>query len=161
MNLKNKLLLCICMLFLVNVTGCGINEKNQKAYDNVEQIAKQGDNHNYTGRSSKRVNDNLELNYKVFSGTDTIWILKSKENGEITVNYDSTVNSGDFKVVLAYPDTKEVENILEGTKQGNQTIQLKKGECRLKLVGRNAEGSLKISITGNKNLESISTKEDD
>lgn len=161
MKLKNKLLLCACLLFLVSVTGCGVSEKHQKAYDDVEQIAQQGDSYSYGNRlCSEQSNDKFNLKYDGFSGTDTIWILESKEDGEITVNYDSTINNGEFKVVLAYPDKKEVENILEGTEQGKKTIKLKKGECRLKLVGKNADGDLKISLTETKNIEKINIKKD-
>ena len=161
MNLKNKSLMCACLLFLVSATGCGISDKHQKAYDSVEQIAQQGDSYSYGNRlCSEQSNDEFNLKYDGFSGTDTIWILESKEDGEITVNYDSTINNGDFKVVLAYPDTKEIENISEGTEQGNKTIKLKKGESRLKLVGKNAAGDLKISITETKNLGRITTKKD-
>lgn len=161
MNLTNKLLMCVCLLFLISVTGCGTSDKHQKAYDSVEQIAQQGDSYSYVNRlCSEKSKDKIKLKYDGFSGTDTIWILESKEDGEITVNYDSTIKNGNFKVVLAYPDTKEIENISEGTEQGNKTIKLKKGESRLKLVGKNAAGDLKIALTETKNLEKITTKKD-
>ena len=63
------------------------------------------------------------MKYSGFSGDDTIWILNSHKDGEITFNYDSTVNSGDFKVVLINPQ-KGIENILEGTEQGNKTTNI-------------------------------------
>lgn len=161
MNLKNKLLLCVCLLFLVSVTGCGISNNHQNVYNSIEEIAQQGDSYTYGNRlCNEQSNDKLNLKYDGFSGTDTIWILESKEDGEITVDYDSTIDKGDFKVVLAYPDSKEVENIFEGTERGNKTIKLKKGESRLKLVGKNAAGDLKISLTEPKNIEKITANND-
>lgn len=42
---------------------------------------------------------------------------------KITINYDSTVEKGNFKLVLINPEN-EIETILEGTDQSSKTIKL-------------------------------------
>lgn len=155
MKLRNKILLFICLLILLDIIisfGFHIGQKN--IYNNNDKIVEQGDSYTYRNRvGTHNSSDKIDLNYSGFSGDDTIWILNLHKDDEITFNYDSTVNSGDFKVVLINSQ-KQIENILEGTEQGNKTIKLTKGECRVKIVGRNAEGQVKLSINDeSKNID--------
>ena len=155
MKLQNKSVFCICLLFLIGtIIICGVVFAKNNIYNNNEKIVKYDYSYNYTNRIGEGENsdDKIDIKYSGFYGTDTIWILESKEESEITFNYDSTVNSGDFKAVLINPQ-KEVKNILEGTGQGNKTMKLAKGKYKFKLVGRNAEGQVKISINKNNNIE--------
>ena len=120
MKLKNKILLCICLLFLIGIIiNCGVVFAKNNIYNNNEKIVEEDYSYNYTNRigEGENSNDKIDIKYSGFYGTDTIWILESKEESEITFNYDSTVNSGGFKAVLISPQ-KEIENILEGTEQG-------------------------------------------
>lgn len=159
MNGKSKLAFCLCALLLVGMTGCRMSGGQREMYDNADEIARQGDSYTYKNRSCDRKSeDKMLLTYGSFSGTDTIWVIDSQENGEFTVDYDSTVHSGNLKAVLAYPDTKEVDTVFEGTEQNKKTIKLKKGECRMKLVGKEAGGELTLSISGDKNIEKITAQ---
>lgn len=158
MNIKNKLALGICVVFLIStINGCGVSNSKKNIYSSMyndnERIAQESENHTHTTYNiSNNSDDNIEFQYGGFSGVDTIWILKSKDDEEITLDYDSKVNSGDFKAVLVNPE-KEVQNILEGADQGNKKIKLTKGEYRFKLVGNDANGKVKLSIAQNKNVE--------
>ncbi|AQR91717.1 hypothetical protein CLOBY_33850 [Clostridium saccharobutylicum] len=158
MNMKNKLVLGICIVFLLStISGCGVSDNKKDIYSSMytdnEKIAQKSENHTHTTYNiSNNSDDDIEFQYGGFSGVDTIWILKSKDDEEITLDYDSKVNSGDFKAVLVNPE-KEVQDILEGADQGNKTIKLAKGEYRFKLVGNNANGKVKLSIAQNKNVE--------
>lgn len=154
MNLKNKFSLGICLLFLIGIiSGCGVGYEKKNMYDDNEKIVQEGDSYTYINRiGTGNSDDKIDVKYSGFYGIDTIWSLELKEDGEITFNYDSTVNSGDFKAVLINPQ-KEIENIFEGTDQGEKTIKLTKGKYRFKIVGRKAEGKVKISINKNQNVE--------
>jgi uncharacterized protein YxeA len=155
LKLKNKILFCICLLFLIGIIIiCRVVFAKNNIYNNNEKIVKYDYSYNYTNRigEGENSNDKIDIKYSGFYGTDTIWILESKEESEITFNYDSIVNSGDFKAVLINSQN-EIENILEGTDQGNKTMKLAKGKYKFKLVGRNAEGKVKISIDKNKSIE--------
>ncbi len=155
MKLWNKILLFIGLLILLDiVVSCGFNVGQKNIYNNNKKIAQQGDSHTYNRRTgNENSNDKIDWKYSGFSGDDTIWILKPKEDGEITINYDSTVNNGNFKVVLTNPKKQEIKTILEGIEEGSETIKLLKEEYRIKIVGKNAEGNIKLSINENKNVE--------
>lgn len=155
MKLRNKILLVICILIILDIIASfGFNIWQKNIYNSNNKIVQQGDSYTYKNKTGTQ-NSSYEINlkYSGFSGDDTIWILNAHKDCEITLNYNSTVNNGDFKIVLINSQ-KEIENILEGTAQGNQTIKLTKGECRFKIVGRNAEGEIKLSIIDeNKNVD--------
>lgn len=154
LKLRNKILLFIGILILLDIiVSCVFNVWQKNIYNNNKKIAQQGDDYTYSRTSSENSNDKIDWNYSDFSGDDTVWILNSKEDCEITINYHSTVDNGKFKVVLANPKKEEVEDILEGTEEGNKTIKLSKEEYRIKIVGKNAEGQIKLSINENKNVE--------
>lgn len=154
MKLRNKILLFIGVLVLLDIIiSCVFNVWQKNIYNNNKKIAQQGDDYTYSRTISENSNDKIDWNYSDFSGDDTVWILNPKEDCEITINYRSAVDNGKFKVVLANPKKGEVENILEGTEEGNKTIKLSKEEYRIKIVGKNAEGEIKLSINENKNVE--------
>ncbi len=158
LNIRNKFVLSICVVFLIStINGCRVNDNKKDIYSNTYNdnkiIAQESENHTHTTYNISNDSDNnIEFQYGGFSGVDTIWILKSKDDDEIIIDYNSKVNSGDFKAVLVNPE-KEVETILEGTDQGKKTIKLTKGEYRFKFVGNNANGKVKLSITQNKKIE--------
>ncbi|MBP3040535.1 hypothetical protein J9303_13675 [Bacillaceae bacterium Marseille-Q3522] len=122
-------------------------------YDDNNKIAGEGDSFSYNSRTEPENESNLKIDvsYRGFYGTGTIWNLDAKEAGDITFTYDSTVNNGDFKAVLINPE-KEIENIFEGSQQGDKTIKLTVGKYRLKIVCRDANGEIKISIDNPKNV---------
>ena len=152
MKLKNKILLCICILFVIGIIiNCGVFASKNNIYNNNEKIVKEDYSYNYTNSIGESSNDKMDMKYSGFYGTDTIWILEVKEESEITFNYDSIVDSGNFKAVLIN-NKEEIENISEGTEQGNKTIKLAKGKYKFKLVGRDAEGEINISINKNNNV---------
>ncbi len=158
MNIINKFVLSICIVFLIStINGCESSNNKKDIYNGIyndnERIVQEAEEHTHTTYNiSSHSDNNIEFQYGGFSGVDTVWILKSTDDEEITLDYDSKVNSGDFKVILVNPE-KKIENILKGTDQGNKTIKLTKGEYRFKLVGSNANGKVKLSITKNNNVD--------
>jgi len=155
LKLRNKVILFICLLLLIGIIfGYSTCDERKNIYNNNDKIVQDWDSYSYmynsrtwTGNSRDKIN----IKYSGFSGYDTIFISESKEDGEVTFNFDSIVNSGDFKAVLINPQ-KEIENILEGTEQGSKTLKLAKGKYRFKIVGRNAKGEINISINKNNNV---------
>lgn len=154
MKLGNKFLLCVCLLLsIVIISGCEISQDKKDIYNDNNKIVQEGDSFSYRTRTDKEdSNDKIDVKYSDFSGTETIWALESKEDGEIIFKYNSTVNSGDFKAVLINPK-KEIEIILTGNQQGDKVVKLTKGKYIFKIVGRNAKGETKISINKNQNVE--------
>jgi hypothetical protein len=140
------------------MNGCALtnqdsNTNNNKVnmYSNNDKIIQEDDEYMYIIFENKKMNNEIEIKYSGFSGIDTIYFLEAKEDTEITMNYDSTVEKGKFKLVLINPDN-EIETILEGTDQSSKTIKLTKGKYRLSNVGANTAGNIKFSISNNTNV---------
>ncbi|WP_346917285.1 hypothetical protein [Clostridium sp.] len=146
MKLKIKVLLVMClMLLLCTFSGCTLNTGKADVYNNNEKIAQDGDSYSYVGRNESGSKNEITVKYGKFSGSDTIWNIESEGQSEITIKYDSKVESGDFKGVLISPE-KQVEDILVGTETGEKTIKLTQGKYRFKFVGNKAKGKIEISI---------------
>ncbi len=146
MKLKNKTFLGICLILLLcSFSGCTLDTGKADVYDNNEKIAKDGDSYSYVGRNESGSKNEITVKYGKFSGADTIWNIESEGQSEITIKYDSKVESGDFTGVLISPE-KQVEDILVGTKTGERTIKLIEGKYRFKFVGNKAKGKIEISI---------------
>lgn len=150
MKLRNKVILSICLLSLIGIVfSYSECDERKNIYNNNNKIVQDWDSYKYSSRTcTGNYKDETNIKYSGFSGDDTIFILQLKEDGEVTFNFDSIVNSGDFKAVLINPQ-KEMGNILEGTESGNKTIKLVKGKYRFKIIGRNAKGEISISINKN------------
>lgn len=128
------------------------SSSTKNIYDNNVMIAEQGDSYSYKNKEEESSNTKFDLEYNKFSGDDTIWSLKVKKESTLELNYDLTIKSGDFKLVLITPD-KKVENILQEESKGKKEIQLNEGIYRIKIVGKNTKGHIKLSIAENKNIE--------
>lgn len=153
MRLRNKIVLGAWLLFLMcTFTGCGIGNEKGGIYNDNDRISRDGDSYSYIARSQSSSNNHITVKYGKFSGTDTIWSIESKGDCEITFDYDSEVESGDFKGVLITPE-KEVETVLEGTDNGEKTIKLTEGKYRFKFVGSKAKGKIDISIEENEDVK--------
>lgn len=154
MRLREKfLLIYLLTIFLVVIGGCGVSEDKKAIYNDNAKIAQPNDSFSYrTRQDTVDSNDTFKLIYSGFYGMETIWTLDAKDNGEVTFTCNSTVNNGDFKAVLVYPN-QEVETIFTGNQQGDRKIQLTKGKYLFKLVGNNAAGETNISISKNQNVE--------
>lgn len=160
LNIKNKFSLGFCLIFLIGIMcGCGLpnqdkntNNNHENMYNNNDKIVQEDNNYNYITFGNTGKNNEIEIQYSGFSGIDTICFLESKEDTEITFNYDSTVDNGKFKVVLINPKN-EVESILEGTEKNSKTIKLSKGKYSFRNVGANSDGKIRISISSNSNVK--------
>jgi hypothetical protein len=138
--------------------GCRLNNQERNTnnnqaniYNNNDKIAQEESNYTYITFGSDRKNNETEIKYSGFSGIDTICFIETKEDAEITINYDSIVEKGNFKAVLINPKS-EIETIVEGSGQSSKTIKLAKGKYGFRNVGANADGKIKFSISNNTNV---------
>jgi len=60
-------------------------------------------------------------------------------------------------VVLVTPD-KEIVTLLTGTQQGSATQELTQGKYVIKLLGRNADGQINLSLTPGPNVNLATTE---
>lgn len=146
-------ILCTIMIF----TGCsGVSSKQKNIYTNNEQIAEEADTHTYFTRtgsrdSAEKINQ-IELEFSKFYGTDTLWNIKSSGQHGLEISYNSQITNGKFKAVLI-TEKEEVLILFEGTDKENIVMDIKPGRYRLKIVGQDAKGKIKITIEENANIE--------
>lgn len=153
MKTKTKALFCACLLVLIIVlSGCsGAGQDKQAIYENDAKIAAEGDSYTFTNRVGNSDEESiLDLTYDGFTGSNSVWTVEFAEFGTLTLQYQSTVKAGDFKVVLVGPET-QVLTLFEGTQWSEKTADLTAGKYTLKLVGREASGSvnLVLEVVGN------------
>lgn len=145
---KVALLLTILTILL----GCTNYKKLQdSAFSNDEIIVKDGDSYSYFIKTSSKANKSINeynFSFKKFSGTDTLYIIKTKESTELALNINLINEAGDLKLVLIDP-ANNVSTIAIGTQNFKRSYLLNKGEYRLKLVGSNASGEIMLSIENN------------
>jgi hypothetical protein len=155
---KSKIssLLCVGFLFLAGVlSGCtgAASQEKLNIFDDESAIVQEADHYTYLNRvGTENTSERIDLQYSGFSGSDTIWTFEVEEAGQISLEFDSTVASGDFKVVLVTPE-QEIEEVLVGEQAGDQTFDLTAGKTVLRLIGREASGQIVLEITQSQNVE--------
>ncbi|MCO7125237.1 hypothetical protein NIE88_05550 [Sporolactobacillus shoreicorticis] len=154
MKLRTSLLLCLCSVLLIGIlSSCRSDGGKETSYTDTNKIVQEGDSFTFKSRNdSEEANHKTNTKYSGFSGTDTIWTVEATKNINLTVNYESTVTHGDFKVVLISPD-KKITTVLTGNQQGHKKINVNKGTYRIKIVGRKAYGKINFSINKQKHLK--------
>lgn len=147
--MKRKLIIASLLVLILCLVAYWFNPNRtiNTLFDNNAQIAAQGDSSNYVNYSGTMDNtgNRLEVNYGDFNGKDTIWLIDVKKPGEIELNYDSVLKKGNFKTVLVTPKS-EVITVFEQSKKGSYKADLKTGEYRIKIVGKNAGGYINMNL---------------
>lgn len=151
---KNKFLTTtLILVFLIILGGCSnISSYQKEIYDDDSKISKQGDSYSFALRSGSTNGNETEIKFITFNGMETLFNIDSKEEGTINLDYNSEINSGLFKLVLINPDD-EIINIFEGSQNGSTTVNIKNGKSRLKIVGNDAKGEIKLLIKENGNIK--------
>lgn len=156
----NKILILIICLFIIGIVSwkyipmlewgvIGAHEKNM--YDNEQRIKEQGDSYSYLLRKLNNNNDEVELKFSEFTGTDTLYTMECDFDTSIKLNYNLELSKGRFKIVVIDP-SGDIMNITESSGKDTKEIKLKSGVYRIKLVGEKTSGLLKISILYDKNI---------
>ncbi len=94
--LKKQILVCIGLLLSI-ISGCGIPESANNAYDDDSMIVHDLDTHTLGPYSLIRINNEINFKYNNSYGTYTFLSLESEEDAEVKLEYNSIVDSGEFK----------------------------------------------------------------
>lgn len=152
-NSNRALLIILVMVAMVTIIGCSpIVDYQNSIFNDEDKIVKDSDSHTYSVRQGKSKGNETDIKFTSFSGTDTIFKITSDTESAIVFNFESIVDKGDFKVVLITPDDEIVE-IVNGEKEGSETIKLKEGISRVKLVGRKSKGQIKMDIDAGEEIK--------
>jgi subtilisin-like proprotein convertase family protein len=146
---KNKIIGFITVLMCIfALGGCAVSDYQKSLYKDDSKIASQADSYSFRNRLGSASSGKASVKFGTFFGMDTLLAIEASQESTASLEVDVKINSGDFKVVLISPDNK-VTTIAEGTKSGLQELKLQKGKSRIKIVGNNAKGEVKLNIKDN------------
>ena len=128
------LVLCLAMVLL---SGC---DDPNAVYDDDATIAQSSDSRSASMSSRSTTSNEYKQKVKI-TGTQTVWRYSARKDENITLSYLLSVSEGGkAKLVLITPDD-EVITLIENvdntvyTEMTTQTISVKKGINRIKIVG--------------------------
>ena len=136
---RSFLILFILCFSMVLISGCD----NNSTYDDDTKIASNADNYTSMLSSTKSWGKDFSMS-ATLTGTKTIWRYWASEDVNIRLSYMlSVTQGGKAKLVLITPDN-EVIILSENTdntvmsEMKSETIVLKKGNNRIKIVGQDS-----------------------
>jgi hypothetical protein len=118
------------------MSGCNHND----LYSDDAKIAKSADSYSAVMSIGNTEENEYSLS-ATMTGMQTIWRYKVDSDSEITISYMLSVSQGGkAKLVLITPNNEVIElaentDNTETTEMQSQTIQLTKGNNRIKIVG--------------------------
>ena len=138
--MKNKyFIIFLILLFCFTITGCSGPTKYQKnIYDNDKLISSDSDSY----YSTNITDDNNKIEFSNFTGSYTIWKENFNETFTIDFSIQNYIEKGKNKIVLIKDNAiyKVITNIEEFD------YNLEPGHYIIKIVGLNAEGSIKYNV---------------
>lgn len=156
--MKKLLYVLFILMTAVLFSGCSVSTKQKMMYENDELIAEEGDSYTFLSRIGDTDETESEIRFKRFYGSDTIWNINIKEQGELIFEFDSDVDKGKFKGVLI-SENKEVTTIFEGDAAGSHKYITNKGKYKFKIVGYNAYGNVSIILKPNSIMEAVPARD--
>ena len=147
-RMKRIITVVVLCLVAVSMPGCG---DQNATYDDDAKIARTGESSRTTAASSLIIGQDLSVS-ATMTGDKTIWRHNAASDVDVTFSYSLSVTSGGkAKLVLITPDD-EVIVLIENadntqyTDLQSQTVSLKAGKNRIKIVGYDApKFELKLS----------------
>jgi len=139
--MKRIIAIVISCFIMLSIAGCG---DFNSAYDDDATIAKTGDSSSMRSASSTNIGNELSVT-ATLTGTRTIWRYNTRDEVSIELSYLLSVSSGGkAKLVLVTPDNEVIilsentDNTIINDEMKSQTISLKPGNNRIKIVGKDA-----------------------
>lgn len=139
--MKRIFLMFFVCFVMISIAGCGSDADRNAIYDDDAKIAKTADSHFSQLSVYNRENNKYNMSAQAFTGAKTVWSYTAKNEGDVTFSYLLSVSKGGkAKLVLITPNNEVIilsENADNTTtdEMQSQTISLKKGKNRIKIVG--------------------------
>ena len=164
MRNKRKLSVYSIILLLLSLSftfaGCSkVSSYQESIYSDESKIIKEADSYSYIIRTGSTKDNISTIGFKTFNGMETLWTINTEERGTLTIDYDTVIEQGKFKLVLINPNN-EVQTILENEQSGTATIEMIKGKSRLKIVGLDARGEIEITLSMSNGVKAKSINHD-
>ncbi|PKM70308.1 MAG: hypothetical protein CVU93_02745 [Firmicutes bacterium HGW-Firmicutes-18] len=143
---KLCILLTIGIIIIGTMTGCNtLTAAQRHAIENDRYVLRDSDSYRFTFRQSKRSPDGFDMSFRLFYGVYTLYDLDIKDNESVVIDFESVETSGQFKTVIVTPEN-EILTIAEGNDKGKVSLDLTEGKYKIKIVGKDAQGSLAINL---------------
>ncbi len=146
-----KLCIIVLSLLCLFMTACS-NEFARNEYDSDEKISETADRYAKEVSVGNSTNQKYSLTVRKFNGRETIWKKTLNENQDVEIDVSFRLSNGRAKIVHIDKDgniTTVIECTPDTSTDGfvTETISLKSGKNRLKLVGYDCENiDLKIEV---------------
>ena len=151
---KMKISFVLLIIILICVIGGVIilHKKGTKSsYNDVKSLLQDSYTADYKKRIGEVTEEELDLAYEM-SGIESIWSIQAEQSTDLIIHYNNGVESGKFKVIVIFPDD-QIVTLVEGNKEGSDTITIPEGLTTIKLVGAGAIGNLKLRMEDTQNLQ--------
>lgn len=139
------------MLLLLNSACSGGGSYQKSIYTDDTKISAEGDSYSFKNRVGNTDKNSLSLNISGFYGKQTVWEISAKEDSTVTLVVQDRIDSGRFKLCLI-DAKKSVTTITEGSKTDTIMAAVTKGKNYITMVGSNAKGKIKISLSSGNNV---------
>ncbi|MDP3386748.1 MAG: hypothetical protein Q8S24_05910 [Eubacteriales bacterium] len=134
------------IIMICTMTGCNTLTAAQKnAIENDRYVLRDNDSYRFTFRQSRRSPESCDMSFRLFYGVYTVYDLDVKENDTVHIDFESVSTSGQFKTVIVTPEN-EIVTLTEGNGKGRLSLDLTKGTYKIKIVGKDAQGSVAINL---------------
>ncbi|MGN0485155.1 MAG: hypothetical protein ACI4HI_16555 [Lachnospiraceae bacterium] len=136
---KKILMVSLCLL----LTGCN-TEYAKEEYDSNESIASTGDHYSKASSVFNLTDNEYSLTVSNFDGRETLWTNTLEDDQDTEIDFSLCLSKGQAKVVHV-DENGNVTTIMECSHKSSvedvvtETVSLKAGVNRLKLVGYDCE----------------------
>lgn len=142
-SIMKKARILLIMLVCAVLTGCG-NEFARLEYNSADKIAQEKDRYAKVSSVFNPIDGGYSLKAAQFDGRETMWSSTIEEEKDIELQIQMSLSEGTAKVVHIDEDgnvTTVLECTSESTTNGyiTQTISLKSGRNRIKVVGKDCK----------------------
>ena len=156
LSIISILILSLAFIF----TGCSkVSSYQESIYSDESKIINEADSYSYLTRTGTTKDNKSTVRFKTFNGMETIWTINTEEEGTLTIEYNTVIKQGKFKLVLIDPNN-DVQTIIEQPGSGTASIEMKKGKSRIKIVGLDAQGEIQAILSASKNMKVKSVNHD-
>lgn len=136
-------------VLMMVISGCCFvrMDNHAKEYDDDAKLKSDAGSYSYTERLGNVGRNEADLKFD-FSGNDVLWEIETDRDCTLSGNYDIVISKGDFKIISVSPmaEITKVWEMEAGDNYGNLDIPLKKGMNRIKIVGKRAQGAMKMRL---------------
>lgn len=141
-----SILVIIGIIMICTMTGCNtLTAAQRNAIENDRYVLRDTDSYRFTFRQSKRSPDGFDMSFRLFYGVYTLYDLDIKDSESVTIDFESIETSGQFKTVIVTPEN-EIVTLAKGNEKGKLSLDLTEGNYKIKIVGKDAQGSLAINL---------------